>query len=200
MYDLLFNTTLIQGLGVSGGIPQMFRVTAGKIVGAREVLFGTHVKILMIRRIQHRIDASHRRHLDRTWRQSAILVGVVRALGIQHIVVDTFQRKVFQCELHRGVCLQGHTFLQTVQIHTGNHRLLGIVGGLFVDDARQRTYLIGIQPEGSSLSLTIVVPELVVLFLHAGQEVLDRCVPVHLVGVWHKQADDGGRVVTHLGA
>ena len=115
-------------------------------------------------------------------------------------MVNTFQCKVFQRKLHRGVCLQGHIFLQTVQVHTGNHRLLGIVGGLFVDDARQRAHLIGIQPEGSSLRLTIVVPELVVLFLHTSQEVLDGRVPVHLVGVWHKQTDNGGRIITHLGA
>ena len=51
-----------------------------------------------------------------------------------------------------------------------------------------------------SLSRTVGIPEVVVLFLHAGHQVVQRRVPPHLIGVGHEKTDDIGWVVTQFGA
>lgn len=170
-----------------------------------EIFLGAHVDVLVLYVVEHGIDACHRRDADRTWRKSRILVRIIRALDIQQVVVDAFQAKLLPGELDGWVCLQRHSFWifgvaehQSVVIHAGNHRLLGVVGGLFVHDARQSDYLYRGELHRLCLLGALEVPELVALLLHPIQQFADGNVPIDVVGVRDEHAGDGGGVVAIL--
>ena len=56
-FSLLFYPSFVQRLGVSGSVLQMFLIGLGEIVGAREILLGTHVDIVVVCTVEHGIDA-----------------------------------------------------------------------------------------------------------------------------------------------
>ena len=155
--------------------------------------------------VEHGVDACHRRDADRTWRKTRILIRIIRTLDIQQVVVDALQAKLLPGELNGWVCLQRHSFWifgvaqhQSVVIHAGNHRFLGVVGGLFVHDARQGDYLYWGELHRLRLLGALKVPELVALFLHSIQQFADGNVPIDVVGVRDEHAGDGGCVVAIL--
>ena len=164
-------------------------------MGAREILLGTHVEVVVLHGVEHSVDALHAGNLDGAWGQAGVAVGVVGAVEGQHVVVDAACAEILHGKLHGGVGLQGHVGLQTVQVHAGNHGLLAHVGRLLVDDAGQRTHLVGGQSQGRSLRDTLTVPESVVLLDHALNQLRRRYVPVHLVGVGHEERRQRARVV-----
>ena len=55
-----FNASLVECLGIFGGILQVLLIGAGKVVGAREVLLGTHVEIVVADVVEHGVDTLHR--------------------------------------------------------------------------------------------------------------------------------------------
>ena len=57
----------------------MLGVSAGKVVGAAEILLRTHVEIVVVDVVEHGINAGNSRDADRPWRQSWVAIGVVGA-------------------------------------------------------------------------------------------------------------------------
>ena len=176
----------------------MLLIGAGKVVGATEVLLGTHIEVVVVDGIEYGVNALNGSNLDRTWGKSCILVGVVGRVSAQMVLPDALQLKLLQRKLDGRIGLQGHISLQTVQIHTRYHGLFGIVGRFFVNDAGQRADLSRRQTQRVGLRLAVALPEAVVLLLHALQQSLSIHVPVDVVGVGHKHRTDGTRVVTQL--
>ena len=165
---------------------------------AREVFLGAHVQIVVGCAIQYSVDTCHRCNLDGAGRQTGILIGVIRTVELQHVVVNTLDCEIFQGKLDGRVSLKWHVCFQSVQIHTCNHWLLGIVGSLLIDDAGQCANLIFTQFQGLGLQGALYIPEILVLLLHAFHQILYRDIPINLVGVGDEQAGDSGCVVTLL--
>ena len=56
---ILFYASVIKGIAVAFGVLQMFIVGACKVVRATEVFLGTHVKIVVMNKVEHCVDASY---------------------------------------------------------------------------------------------------------------------------------------------
>ena len=76
----------------------MLGIVDGEIVGAREVLFGTHVDIVVMLVVEHSIDACNRWYADGTRRQTSHAVGVVGRLDLQMFVEHTSDGEVANSE------------------------------------------------------------------------------------------------------
>ena len=76
------------------------------------------------------------------------------------------RREKFYC----GVGLQGHADMETVDIHACHHRLFGIDGCFFVDDAGQGAHFHGRETYGLGLSGALAFPKAPVLGLQAVHE------------------------------
>ena len=55
----------------------MLGIGACKVVGAREILFGTHIKIVVLYMVEHCIDARNRSHLDGTRRETSVDLSII---------------------------------------------------------------------------------------------------------------------------
>jgi len=67
----------------------MLAVGGRKVVGAREILLGAHIEVVVMRIIQHGIQAYYRRYAYRTGRQTAMDISVIRGVNIEVGVEDT---------------------------------------------------------------------------------------------------------------
>ena len=83
----------------------MFGVGDCEIVGAREVLLGTHVEVIVLYVVEHSVDTSHRCYLYRTGWKTCVLVCVVWAVDGEKFVVDTAKGKVLVSKLNGRVSL-----------------------------------------------------------------------------------------------
>ena len=79
----------------------MLLVGTSEIVGSAEVFLGTHIEVVVMHVIQHCIDARDGWNTDRSWRQTGILIGIVRTVDMQEIVVDSLEFKLLPSELDR---------------------------------------------------------------------------------------------------
>ena len=157
--------------------------------------------------VQHGVDTGDRGYAYGPWGQSGINVGIVRAVHVEQVVIDSLQGKVLEGKLDGRVGLKGHTLRifgvaehETVVVHAGNHRLFTIVGCLLIDDARQCSYLNGRKFQRLSFLHPCVIPEFLVLFLHALKQVVDGGVPINIVGVGDEQGCNGCGVISQLSA
>ena len=171
-------------------------------MGAAEVLLCTHIEIVVVCIVEHSIDAGDGRDADGSRRESSIAIGVVGAVDGEEFVVDALELELLPGELHGGVGLQGHSVgvfsivqAQAVQVHAGYHGLLGIVGGLLVDDAGERDDLGRGEPHLVGFGLSVAFPEGIALLLHAVEELVEAHIPIEFVGVGHEHADHRGRIV-----
>ena len=183
----------------------MLRVSAGKVVGAAEILLRTHVEIVVVDVVEHGIDAGNSRDADRPWRQSWVAIGVVGAADAEQVVVDALQLETLPGELDGRIGLKRHSLgifgiakHQTVVVHARNHRFLTVVGSLLVHDTCQGDDLLRGEVHVLRFLCALKVPELVRLLLHATEQFVERHVPVDVVGVGDKHTGDGGRVVAIL--
>ena len=78
MMSLFQDATLVEGLLVFCGVAVVFRQGLGKIMVAREILFGTKEIVIVILGVEHGFDGGRGRDADGAWRQSGVFVCVVR--------------------------------------------------------------------------------------------------------------------------
>ena len=117
----LFDASFVECFSIECCVVQVLLIVAGKNVCARKIAVGAHVQIVVRLAVEHRVDAFDACHFDWARRQSDVCIGVVGALNAEMVVVDALQVEVFQGKLHRGIGLQGHTGLQSVQVHPCYH-------------------------------------------------------------------------------
>ena len=83
--------------------------------------------------------------------------------------------------------------MQPVEVQASYHRLLGVVGRLLIDDACQGRHLFASQMQGFRLGFSLSSPEAVVLAFHTLHELIDRGVPIDLVGIGNEEGRNGCR-------
>ena len=75
--------------------------------------------------------------------QTGLLISIVWALHLEMLMHDATQTEISEGELDRGISLQRHFFVQTVEIHRRHHRFFGIVGRFLFHNGGYRDYLVG---------------------------------------------------------
>ena len=98
----------VQCLLVSNCISLMLCQSHGKIMIARKILFGTHIKIPVRCMCQHGIDSLFRRNPYRAGRQSRNPISIIWRFYGQMNIQYAFQRKIPVGKFYRRVCLQRH--------------------------------------------------------------------------------------------
>ena len=78
----LLYATHVQGFAVFGRVVPMFLICTCEIVRTAEVFFRAHIKVIMMDKVEHRIDTGHRRNTDRAWGQADVDIGIIRAVGL----------------------------------------------------------------------------------------------------------------------
>ena len=167
---------------------------------ATEVGAGTHVQIVVLRGIENGIDGRFLGQTDRAWGQSVDAIGVVRRVDLRHGHGNALDREVADGKLHRGVGLQAHSLLITVQVQARHLTALVGLAGLFLDNRGHGSHLIGSEAQALGFGFALIGPEVVVIVKHAVEHLLGCDVPVELVGVGHQQAGDGLRSLAILSA
>lgn len=76
-------SSAVEGLLIFTGVGGVFLVGRREVMIAGEILFRTHIQIVMLLGIQNGIDCSHARGPNRTRRQTLVAVGVVGGVGLQ---------------------------------------------------------------------------------------------------------------------
>ncbi len=99
-----------------------------------------------------------------------------------------------QGEFEGGVGLQGHADAQAVQVHAGDGGGIGHHHRFGLHDAGERAGFSGGELQLGELLAPVLGPEGIVLFTHAGDELLGRSGPPELIGVGQEEADHGGIV------
>ena len=169
-----------------------------KVVAAAEVFLRTHVDVVVLLVVQHGIYVYHVGYTDGAGRKTGIFVGVVGIVDSEHAVVDAAQGKVVHRKLHRGVRLKKDALPKTVQIQTGYRRFLRGIVRLLGHNAGQRHHFVRTQSQLAGFRQPLIVPEIVVLLLHALQKCVHRNGPVHVVGLGDEKTVDGYSVETQL--
>lgn len=134
---------LVECLSIALGVCCMFLVSGSKIVRARKVLFGTHIYIVVVCVVEHRLYGIERWYTYRAYGQAYIAISVVWAIDTQMVYHDATQRKIMQSILYGGVGLQFHALVQTVEVHTGYHRAFALIGRLLLYNRCQGVSLVG---------------------------------------------------------
>ena len=80
----------------------MLFISPGEVMRTAEVFFCTHIDIVVMHIVQHGVNGSHRRDADRSGRKSAVLVGVVRAVNREPLLINTVSREILCGELYRS--------------------------------------------------------------------------------------------------
>ena len=62
-------------------------------MSAAEILLGTHVEVIVMHMVEDGIDTCYARNTDRPRWQTWVLVGIIRALDRQEVVVDALEVK-----------------------------------------------------------------------------------------------------------
>ena len=95
-------------------------------MSAAEILLGTHVEIIVMHMVEDGIDTCYARNTDRPRCQTWVLVGIIRALDRQEVVVDTLEVESLPGIVNGRIGLQWHSLWifgiakhQTVVIHAG---------------------------------------------------------------------------------
>ena len=60
-------------------------------MSAAEILFGTHVEVIVMHMVEDGIDTCYARNTDGTRWQTWVLVGIIRTLDRQEVVVDALE-------------------------------------------------------------------------------------------------------------
>ena len=87
-----------------------------KIVASGEILFCTHIDIVVFRRIEHSVESGFRWHTYRAGRQSVDVVCVVGRCNEGVLLSDAPQRVVADSKFGCRVALQLHAFLYAVEV------------------------------------------------------------------------------------
>ena len=167
----------------------MFAVSHGKIVATGEIFFRTHVEIIVVSVVKHRIDTRQRRDANGARGQTGLLISIVWALHLEMLMHDATQTEISEGELDRGISLQRHFFVQTVEIHRRHHWFFGIVGRFLFHNGGYRDYLVGREAVSLRFGQTLGRPERFAFFIHSSQQCRGRKRPIHLVGVGQKETN-----------
>jgi hypothetical protein len=138
----------------------------GKIMIARKILFGAHIKIPVRCMCQHGIDNLLRRNPYRAGRQSRNPISIIWRFYGQMNIQYAFQRKIPVGKFYRRVCLQRHTFTQSVHIKTRDLSHFITFVSLFLYDRSQSRYLHRSQSPPLCLLLPLSFPINAILPLH----------------------------------
>ena len=130
--SLFCYAALVECLSIALGVCCMFLVSGSKIVRARKVLLGTHIYIVVVYVVEHRLYGIERWYTYRAYGQTYIAVSVVWTVDTQMVYHDATQRKIVQSILYGGVGLQFHALVQAVEVHTGYHRAFALIGRLLL--------------------------------------------------------------------
>ena len=145
-------------------------------------------KIILTLRIQHGIHRIPARSINRSWRKTGITVGIVRRIYRKMLLVDPVQCVVV-AECDGRVSLQFHPFVEAVQIHSRNLRILRDIIGLSPDNGGQNRHLGRGQSLGFGLGLVLLGPESIQGSLVLVQNRLHRVCPIYLIGVRDDEAE-----------
>ena len=105
----------------------------GEAVGAVHLVGGTEIEVVGLFCVDDGVDAGFRGQADGGGWQAGVEVGVEGTLHRKVFVENALEGEVTHGILHRGVGLEGHAALQTVDVHTGYQWLLGVVVGFFIN-------------------------------------------------------------------
>ena len=97
---------------VAVGVGLVLCRCAGKVVRTAEVFLGAHIDVVVVLVVEYGIQIFCHGDADGAWGQTFVFIGVVRTVGGEHAVENAADAEVLQGELHRGVRLQQHAFLQ----------------------------------------------------------------------------------------
>src|SRR5574344_1820510 len=78
LYTLFINVTLVECLPILACVGHVFGIVCREIMSPREILFGTHVNVIVTCVIQHTINAFDRRYADGARRQTDVSVRIIR--------------------------------------------------------------------------------------------------------------------------
>ena len=190
---------MTDGIGrIFGGIGQVFLISAGEVMCAREVFLGTHVDVVVLGIVQHGIYPARGGDAYGAGRKAGVEVGVVGRGRFEVGIGDALPCEVAEGETHGRVGLQRYTPAQAVDVEAGHDGLFRAVVRFFFHNGGQCTDLVHRQPGGLGFGEPFFVPEAGVFLDHALQEAVHADVPVHLVGVGDEKGVDGGFVVAQL--
>ena len=169
----------------------MIAIGGGKNMGSVQRRIRTHIEVIRLRGIEHVVDRLGIRTSNRSGWQTGVLVRVIRRIDRQVAIQHALEFEIAYGVLYRRTSLQQHAFVNAVDIEAGDKRHLAFVMTLALDDGRYDSYLDRRQTDRVGFRAARVVPENVILALHALEELLHRDVPIHLVGVRNEEAPAG---------
>ena len=161
----------------------MFGERTGKVVIAVEGRTRAKIDIIVLLVIQHGVYGSNARHTYRRGRQSAMQIGIVWRLVLQVAVEYAPQTEILHRVLYRRVGLQGYALTQAVHVDTRYARHLVRLACLLIDDRGKRRHLHAVQAAALAFLVTLSRPELLILLIHAVDELLGRHRPVELIRI-----------------
>ena len=157
-----------------------------------EIFLCAEEKIVGFFVFEHSIDRGNRRYADGSGRQSCVAVGVVGAVGGEHVVQDSPDGEIAYGVFDSRVGLERHANAEPVEI---DGRYVGLfflgIGFLFYNGGNGKNLLAG-ETEVLKLELTFI-PEIVGFAFHTVEECFGRGGPVEFIGVLQKHAYNGLR-------
>ena len=103
-------------------LDEVLAVGDGKTVRTVEVGARTEIDVAVGIRVEDGIYACLGRHIDGSRRQACILIGVVWGIHLQMLLQYPVKGIVI-AEGDRGISLELHALMETVEIHSGYHRI-----------------------------------------------------------------------------
>ena len=152
---------------------------------------GAHEEIVRLRSIKHHVDSSRRRASNRSRRQTGIDIGVIRRINGKMAIKDPFEFEIPYRILDGRARLQQHSFMEAVEIQTGNYWHLILIMALPLHNRGNYSNLDRSQSDRISFSSPRLIPKDVIFLLHAVEKLLGGNIPIHLVCSRNKKTAAG---------
>ena len=159
-------------------------------MGSTKVFFRTHIDIIMVHIIKYSINCCNRRDANRTRRKTTIFIGVIWIIYRKPLLINTMSSEILSSKLHSWVGLERHVEVQTVDIHTRNLWHFSLIIRLLIHNTCECNYLTLSKSSLLSLLFTFEIPELLILFTHLIEELIDRSIPIKVVRIRNKHCWD----------
>ena len=156
-------------------------------MGVIQFRAGAHEEIIRLGCIEDHIDGLGSRTTDGSGWQTGMLIGVIGRINRQMAIEDALEFEITYGVLDGRAGLEQHAFVDTVEIEAGDQRHLAFVMTLAFDDRGDDSYLDGSETDGVSFGTPFVIPEAVILQLHAVEELFGRYIPIDLIGIGYEE-------------
>ena len=181
----------VEGLAVAGGVDVVLPQGAGEGVVAGEVVFGAHVKVLVLFVLEYGVDAADGGHADGAGGESGVQVGVVGGFGLEVFGEDAVDGEVADGKFDGGIGLQAHAAVETVEVKPRYTGLFVLANGFFIYYGGECGDLQGGEAQRVGLAEAFFVPKFVVFVVHPFDEGFGTGGPEHLVGIGEDDAQYG---------